>query len=211
MSAGRGRLRLQGRRMRLPAVACAGLLLALSALSCGEQDVVVASLSETIDSGSRRDASIPERDSASEAALTDRVDGGADAPSLDDGGGHWCSNDQDCPAAFCAKSSCGASHGRCQAPPFNCDDGFDPVCGCDGVTYWNDCLRQQHGVSVRTMGQCSTYFVVCDGGADNPSCPAPASCGKLDTGFSGACDPESPGVCWVLPETCPQDAGAPQW
>jgi hypothetical protein len=198
--------------MKPLATAGAALVLVLSAPSCGQQDVVVASPADPFDSGSDREASgAPDSDASPEDAVTDRVNTGDDTRVPEEEGGPWCSNDEDCPGAFCAKGSCDAPHGRCQVPRPACDDGYAPVCGCDGVTYWNDCLRQKNSVSARTMGPCSARFVVCEADAGNSPCPAQASCARLETGFSGPCDPNSPGVCWVLPETCPEDAGTPQW
>jgi len=51
---------------------------------------------------------------------------------------------------------CGAGDqaGECALRPEACTLEFNPVCGCDGQTYPNECAAFADGVSVRTLGEC---------------------------------------------------------
>ena len=56
---------------------------------------------------------------------------------------------------YCAKpyGLCGGS-GVCQVIPEVCLTYVDPVCGCDGWTYSNNCEAAAHGVSIAYNGSC---------------------------------------------------------
>jgi hypothetical protein len=46
------------------------------------------------------------------------------------------------------------SAGECTPVPVGCDDYWDPVCGCNGMTYPNDCERQAALVQLLYRGPC---------------------------------------------------------
>lgn len=69
-----------------------------------------------------------------------------------------CKTNAECEATqFCelAAGTCGdAGAGKCEDRGEVCPNIFKPVCGCDGETYANDCLRRVAGVSLRSDGDC---------------------------------------------------------
>jgi hypothetical protein len=129
-----------------------------------------------------------------------------------DGGdeGRRCVTNADCPAnAFCAMDSCTDDHGGCELRPDLCDDTVGPTCGCDGVNYWNDCLRRQAGVASSSIGECLDTAVGCSDSTAQ-GCPLGASCSRLLFGSNCSTSPP-PGTCWMLPSACPDGGSTETW
>jgi len=148
--------------------------------------------------------------------------GGADggAPASDGGGGGEaggtagqgtggdggipCRTNEECGQGwFCEKVGCDAEMGLCDLRPSLPTFDISPVCGCDGVTYWNDVARRQFGMVMRQANQCSTDARPCNSGVDCGGRVAPfASCARL-VSRAEACGAPTQGACWLLPPDCP--------
>ncbi|HVW27816.1 MAG TPA: hypothetical protein VHC69_20765 [Polyangiaceae bacterium] len=134
---------------------------------------------------------------------------GSGGTATDAGGGTPCQSSQDCSIAWaCAKRTCRDMLGVCQPRPVLCDPAAAPVCGCDHVTYWNDCIRQQYGVAASSAGQCGSDAASCFSGGD---CGVSgASCSHLLPAVFG-CAPPGPGTCWVTPSDCSAASDSRGW
>ena len=120
-----------------------------------------------------------------------------------------CFQNSDCPdSTICDKRRCEDERGICRVRPLLCDSSPDPVCGCDGVTYWNTCMRLSAGIVSQTYGQCTFNAVPCRG--DKSCSEVNGYCGRLR--FPGEpCNPDAPGVCWVVPDSCDPTNDPVRW
>ena len=136
-----------------------------------------------------------------------------------------CVTDADCPSstAFCGRKTCADVGGLCFERPAVCSGAVDPVCGCDGITYWNECTRRLSGVTSQTDGLCDLDVAqTCTFEVEHPgapvtsitTCPGGTFCARLFPPSGGGppeCPVASKGACWVLPTVCPDDPGTSRW
>jgi hypothetical protein len=107
------------------------------------------------------------------------------------------------PSAFCRKpvGACNA-RGACRARPDACLLDLNPVCGCDGRTYPNECAALHDGVNVAHEGACVESCVgeECPGACTTDAqCAADQFCARAP----GHC--QDTGVCRVRPTACTRE------
>lgn len=69
-----------------------------------------------------------------------------------------CRQSVECPMGWRReKKACGDATGVCKELPAACSEQESLVCGCDGVTYFNDCVRSVCGSLSSMPGACPKF------------------------------------------------------
>jgi hypothetical protein len=168
---------------------------------CDPADVVLLRIESS--SAGMSNAGAGGHGGASGGGAGDRASGGNQVAGTAGIGGATCTAASQCPASsLCRKDECAEPMGRCEPIPASCTRELNPVCGCDRLTYWNDCYRRQAGIPASVLGDCRPNAVECDTSAD---CGREGvHCARLYPYAEPACpaDGEGRGFCWVLPDPC---------
>ena len=113
-------------------------------------------------------------------------------------GGAPCPAGQVCRATGCTNGVCVTLAGGA--------DAYAPVCGCNGLTYWNGNIAGGRNIAVRGAGACEGNRAIACGGITSTACPEGSACSRPAQSQT-ACAAAVEGVCWVLPASCGSGAG----
>lgn len=115
--------------------------------------------------------------------------------------GQACADDEYCSYAEDAMCGIADASGVCTARPETCDDIFDPVCGCNGVTYANACEAAAKGFGVMNAGKCEDQERLCGNGI-SASCEDGTYCKFPEV---GQCGDSELGECVAKPDACTEE------
>lgn len=109
-----------------------------------------------------------------------------------------------CPGAqicdIMVRNVCGGADlsGVCVTVPEACAEIYQPVCGCDGQTYENDCSRLRARVQLDHEGPCGEGRTC--GGIQGTGCPSGQFCDVIPPRACNGAD--LPGICRIVSEVC---------
>ncbi len=139
-----------------------------------------------------------ETDSSTEDTATT-----VDAPPVD--AGKPCSTNEECTPGLCARRGCETKVGVCL--PAAGSATYGPVCGCDGVTYWNELVAAQYSAPIShdepcILGEAATCAGADCGGLTNSACIFAGTTPDI-------CMSAEKGTCWRVPlgKLCGADPG----
>ncbi len=177
----------------------AGLAAGAGLFACGSSGSGAASQDAGPEGGADGSPAEGGGDAPSDTSATDAAgaDGETSAPGACTVGGNACGKDE-----YCAASDATCTKGVCARVSLGDTSDLSPVCGCNGITYWNPNNAARAGAATKGTGACTTGAKTC-GGIAGLRCPAPTLCNyEVSDGF--ACNVvDFAGVCWGLPGFCP--------
>jgi hypothetical protein len=109
-----------------------------------------------------------------------------------------CTWGDDCGAGYyCEAPGCAA--GNCTPKPAaaGLSPSPDPVCGCDGITYWSPDVAASKGESIAVPGACAMP-ILCGPGL---VCPSGMRCSRV-VPDAASCSPDATGECWGTALSC---------
>lgn len=106
------------------------------------------------------------------------------------------------PDEYCRVEGCAVTGGVCTKRATFQAGAYEPVCGCDRVTYWNKELASARGANIAASGPCPAASALhCN---EQTKCPGGAHCSMALSSRPGCLtDVVATGLCWVLPASCP--------
>jgi hypothetical protein len=133
-------------------------------------------------------------------SMASTTSGTGGATSTGSGGPPCTVGSTDCGVGFyCDAPGC-TSDGTCAPVAVAEDPVKAPVCGCDGMIYWNASIAAKNAVSVAHGGTCASVKP-CGGFTDVP-CPQGTVCSYQIPDVS-LCKVKHPsGICWAMPTVC---------
>ena len=63
-----------------------------------------------------------------------------------------CEDDDSANKQYCCNSEC-IDESKISSD-YNCDDYYEPVCGCDEITYGNQCYAENAGITEWIVDEC---------------------------------------------------------
>ncbi|APR78956.1 Hypothetical protein A7982_04303 [Minicystis rosea] len=105
------------------------------------------------------------------------------------------------PGEYCATTDC--TTGTCAPIPASKGAELDPVCGCDGIAYWNADLAVADGVAFVDLALCDAKTLT----TCNPTLPEVAQCDTKNNVYCNlrvytSCVAAPNGVCTKVPADC---------
>jgi len=158
------------------------------------------------------DSSTPPKDSEAPDTQIARDSG----PTAMDAGpvdvGVACARTGDCPPNhYCKYPGCGVSIGTCAALSPLPGPYYNPVCGCDGTTFWNKEFAYVNSVAIKHDDPCTpTERKLCTTAGSACDTPDSLCVVQLPSATTCSVTPQQ-GGCWRMPTgiVCGTDAGPP--